>query len=394
MGAHRLVLLLTALVLLGVGCAEEDGGLAAGPDDAPSGQGSADASPEPDEEQAGQTTDDAATPAADEGLLVVSTVAPMADVLARLLGDRGEVRALVPPGMDSHTYEPRPGDVAPLSRADAFIDSGLDLNPDAVALAEANLPDGAPLVLLGDEALDPDELSTEHWHDHGHGHDHDDEAAHSHDDEGAHSHDDEAGHSHDDEAGHSHDDEAGVVNPHVWTSVPLVIELAEHAGAVLAELDPDDAEGYVERTTAYTAELESLDAAIREAVDSLDEGRRKLVVYHDAWAYFGDAYGVEVVAAVQPSDFSEPSAADIRDLVDQIREEDVPAVFGSEEFASDVVAVIAEETDARYVGDLADDQLPGEPGEEVHSYVGMMATNVGRIVEALGGDAAPLDGFR
>lgn len=389
MGGRHLVLLLLALAALAAGCAEDDGGLAAAPDDAPAeaaeagepGEDSGSDAGQDDRQDAGHDgaqDGDEATAEGDEGLLVVSTVAPMADVLSRVLGDRGEVEALVPPGMDSHTYEPRPGDVAPLSRADAFVDNGLGLNPDAVALAEANLPDGAPLVLLGDEALDPDELSTQQIHDHGH----------SHDDDHGHSHDGGADHS------HSHDDDEGPVNPHVWASVPLVIELAEHAGAVLAELDPDDAEGYAERTAAYTAELEALDAAIGEAVASLDEQRRTLVVYHDAWAYFGQAYDVEVVAAVQPSDFSEPSAADVRDLVEQIREEDVPAVFGSEEFPSGVVEVIAEETGARYVGDLADDQLPGEPGEPVHSYVGMMATSAGTIVEALGGDAGPLDPFR
>ncbi|MFO8074752.1 MAG: zinc ABC transporter substrate-binding protein, partial [Egibacteraceae bacterium] len=321
MGARHLALLLLALAALAAGCAEDDGGLAAAPDD-PSAEAAEAAEPaEPSErdaeqdpgQEAGQDADDETVSEHDDGLLVVSTVAPMADVLSRVLGDRGEVQALVPPGMDSHTYEPRPGDVAPLSRADAFVDSGLGLNPDAVALAEANLPDGAPLVLLGDEALDPDTLSTQQIHDHGHSHDdgadhshsHDDETdhSHSHDDGADHSHDDETdhSHSHDDETDHSHDDDHGPVNPHVWASVPLVIELAEHAGEVLAELDPADAEGYAERTAAYTAELEALDAAIGEAVDSLDEQRRTLVVYHDAWAYFGQAYDVEVVAAVQPS---------------------------------------------------------------------------------------------
>lgn len=87
--------------------------------------------------QDGQAAEDTEPPA----LAIVTTNAPMADVLSRLVGDRGSVQALVPPGMDSHTYEPRPGDVATVSRADAFIDTGLDLNPAAVALAEANLPE-------------------------------------------------------------------------------------------------------------------------------------------------------------------------------------------------------------------------------------------------------------
>jgi ABC-type Zn uptake system ZnuABC Zn-binding protein ZnuA len=307
-------------------------------------------------------------------LRIVSTVAPIADVVQQVLGDRGEVHHLVPVGMDSHSYEPRPSDVVPLGGADAFIDNGLDLNPAAVELAEANLPDGAPLVLLGEEALDPDALSDEHWHaDDGHTHSHDDGDTH---------------HTHDGDEPH---DGAGGVNPHVWTSVKNVLAYVDVIEATLTDLDPDGAEGYAKRADAYRDELTALDEAIQAAVDSLDEGRRKLVVYHDAWAYFGRRYGVEVVAAVQPSAHAEPSASDVRAIIDQIREEDVPAVFGAEEFPTSVAATIADETGATYVGELADDTLPGEPGDPDHSYVGMMVENVRRIVESLGGDATPLD---
>jgi ABC-type Zn uptake system ZnuABC Zn-binding protein ZnuA len=118
-----------------------------------------------------------------------------------------------------------------------------------------------------------------------------------------------------------------------------------------------------------------------------------MVVYHDAWGYFARDHGLEVVAAVQPSDLSEPSAADVRAIIDQIRAEDVPAIFGSEEFPSRVIEAIAAETDAVYVGTLADDVLPGEPGTPEHSYEGLMAANARTIVEALGGDAGALEGF-
>ena len=303
-------------------------------------------------------------------LLVVSTVAPVADIVAQVLGDRGRVESLIPEGMDSHTYEPRPGDVAPLLEADLFIGNGLGLNQAAVDLAEANLPDGVPLVLLGEEALTDDDLSHEHWHDHG--------------DEGSHSHGDEDGHSHGDGA------PEGGFNPHVWTSVPNMVAYVEVVAQVLTAVDPEGADHYAQRAEEYRVELEALDDAIRAAVGSLAEERRKLVVYHDAWAYFGHEYGVQVIAAVQPSDYSEPSAADVRAIIDQIRAEDVPAIFGAEEFPNDVVAAIADETGAEYVGELADDTLPGSPGDPQHSYVGMMAENVSRVVDALGGDPTPL----
>jgi ABC-type Zn uptake system ZnuABC Zn-binding protein ZnuA len=335
--------------------------------------------------------DDAEVPAAD--LQVVSTVAPIADVVAQVLGDRGEVTPLIPAGADSHTYEPRPSDVVPLDDADLFIGNGLDLNVAAVELAEANLPEDAPLVLLGDEALTAEDLSDEHWHEHGesdgdghsHGDDGHDDDGHSHDDDG-HSHDDD-GHSHDDD-GHSHGDGA---NPHVWTSVPNVLAYVDVVESSLTDLDPDGADHYADRADAYRERLFDLDDAIRDAVDTLEEERRRLVVYHDAWAYFGDEYGVEVIAAVQPSDYSEPSASDVRAIIDQIRDEDVPAVFGADEFPTSVIDTIAAETGASYVGDLADDTLPGEPGEPDHTYVGMMVDNVAAIVDALGGDPSALE---
>jgi ABC-type Zn uptake system ZnuABC Zn-binding protein ZnuA len=362
---RRLGYVTAALVLALAGCAQTADD--AGTDDGDAAEEAAadepDAEPEPE-------------PPPTE-LLVVSTVAPIADVVAAVLGERGEVETLIPPGADSHTYEPRPGDVVPLSEADLFVGNGLDLNPASVALAEANLPEDAPLVLLGEVALDAAELSDEHWHDHG---------------DGGHSHDEDGGHSHDEDGGHSHDDGASGngVNPHVWTSVPNVLAYVDAVEDALVDLDPEWADHYAERADDYRAQLEDLDADIREAVDTLAEDRRRLVVYHDAWAYFGSEYGLEVIAAVQPSDYAEPSASDVRAIIDQIREQDVPAIFGAEEFPTAVTATIADETGADYVGELADDTLPGEPGDPDHSYIGMMRVNAGAIVDALGGDASAL----
>jgi ABC-type Zn uptake system ZnuABC Zn-binding protein ZnuA len=98
-----------------------------------------------------------------------------------------------------------------------------------------------------------------------------------------------------------------------------------------------------------------------------------------------------VIGAVQPSDFSEPSARGLARLIDQIRDEGVPAVFGSEVFASDALETIARESGATYVDELRDDDLPGAPGDEEHSYLGLMVANIRIIVPALGGDASALD---
>lgn len=302
-----------------------------------------------------------ATPAAEPALALVATLAPIADLVAQVGGERASVEALVPAGADAHTYEPRPGDVKRFAEADAFFGVGLGLSAGAVRLAEENLPEGAPIVLLGERYLEPDDLARGR----------------------------DGGHGHSDGHGHAHDGE-GDPNPHVWISPRFAMALVEGVVEELAALDPEGAQGYEERGRAYVLELQALDEAIREAVTSVPEGNRRFVTYHDAWAYFARDYGLDAITAVQPSELSEPSAAEVRAIIDLVREHDVPVVFGSEVFPSDVLDAIAEETGAAYVADLADDVLPGEPGDAAHSYVGLMRRNATVIVEALGGDPAPL----
>lgn len=334
---------LALLALTGCGPAAEGGG---------AGQ-----SPEPDQPPRAQ-----ADPEPEPELHVVAELAPIADLVGRVGGERVAVSSLVPPGADSHTYEPRPSDVTALSEADAYVGIGLGLNPGAVDLAGENLPEQA-VVLLGERYLDEDLLLFDHTHD-GTGHDHDGD-------------------------GHAHD--GGVdPNPHVWTGLSVAAPLVAGIADALSELDPAGADGYRERAGRLRDRIEGLRVRVAEAAATIPEHNRTLIVYHDAWSYFARDHDLEMVAAVQPSDHAEPSAGEVRDIIEQIREHDVPALFGSEVFPSDVLEVISEETGAVYVGDLADDELPGEPGDEEHSYLGMMRRNAGLVVEHLGGDAALL----
>ena len=103
---------------------------------------------------------------------------------------------------------------------------------------------------------------------------------------------------------------------------------------------------------------------------------------------------MKVLGAVQPSDFSEPSAGEVRALIDQLRRTRVPAIFGSEVFPSTVLAQVARETGVHYVDKLRDDELPGEPGAANHTYVGLMIRDVELITSALGGDPEPLRSLR
>jgi ABC-type Zn uptake system ZnuABC Zn-binding protein ZnuA len=356
------------------------------------GNGAEEADPVEAEEPAEVEPPDDATEAASEGaqddpvLSVVATVAPIADLVEQVGGARVEVTPLVPAGGDAHTYEPRPQDVVILSEADAYFGIGLGLNDGALRLAEENLPDDAPLFLLGELALADSDLVFDHVHD-GHG-----EGGHSHgDEEGGHTHgEEEGGHSHgEDEAGHTHDDEPGP-NPHVWTSLRNAAALVDVIEDGLAELDPDGADGYAANAESYREQLAELDLAIQDATVTIPGANRTLVTHHDAWSYFARDYNLDYATAVQPADFSEPSAAEVRAVIDLIRTLDVPVVFGSEVFPTPVLETIAEETGAEYVADLSDDVLPGEPGSPEHTYLELMRRNAHAIVDALGGDASEL----
>ena len=102
---------------------------------------------------------------------------------------------------------------------------------------------------------------------------------------------------------------------------------------------------------------------------------------------------MEVIGAVQPSNFSQPSVREVAELIDQIKELALPAVFGSEVFDSDVLETIAREAGARFVDDLADDDLPGGPGDPRHSYLGLMLQNMESMIPALGGNVSSLAGI-
>lgn len=306
----------------------------------------------------GNSSADAGPLVPGENFTVVADLDPIADLVREVAGDRAEVVSLVPTGLDGHTYQPRTNDVATIATAHLLVSNGGGLNVAVEDLAEQNLPRGSPLVRLAEEMVRPDELLFTDVH------------------------------SHDGQPEHGHGG-----NVHLWTNPPYAVRYVQRIATALAEVDPAGEEVYRTNAAELTGRLLELSDAIGEAVATIPPADRQLVVYHDSWSYFGRNYGLEVVGAIQPADFSEPSAAELAAMIEQIRAADVPAFFGSEVFPSDVLDAVARESGATYVADLNDDRLPGEPGDPVNGYVGMMAENVRTIVGALGGDTAALDGF-
>lgn len=286
-------------------------------------------------------------------LNVATTVAPISSIVRNVGGARIDIHGVVPDGTNSHTFEPAPSDAILLSQADMVIVNGLFLEEPTIELAEANLKENAAIYRLGENTITEDDWAFDF----------------------------------------SFPEEDGHPNPHLWINVPYAMTYAELTNDWLAERDPDNAASYQENLDRYLAVLTRLDQGIMAAVQTIPEQNRKLLTYHDSYAYFARHYGMTVIGAVQPSDFSEPSPRDVAGLIDQIKEEQVPAVFGSEVFPSDVLEQIAEEAGATYVDELRDDDPPGDPGDPEHTYLGMMLHNMELMIPALGGSVEALAGI-
>lgn len=275
--------------------------------------------------------------------LVVTTVAPITNMVQNVGAGFVNVVGIVPDGTDSHTFEPVPADAKLLAAADIVIVNGLHLELPTVKLAEKVKRAGTQILQLGDRTL-----VREDWR-----------------------------------YDFSFPRELGHPNPHLWPNIALTMRYAEIIRDALSAMDPGNREGYAANTVAYLVKLQKLDQLIFSCVRTIPEKNRKLVTYHDSFAYFAPRYGMTVVAAVQPSDFSEPGPQEVIGIIKQIKQENVPAIFGSEVFPSRIMEQIARETGARFIDQLADDQLPPAPYK---SFIGMMANNMISMTEALGGD--------
>ncbi|MQG72306.1 MAG: zinc ABC transporter substrate-binding protein [SAR202 cluster bacterium] len=286
-------------------------------------------------------------------LKVVTTVSPITSIVENIGGPRISLEGVVPEGVNSHTFEPTPSMAKLMAGADLIIINGLFLEEPTLALAESNKKDDAVILALGDRSVTPDEWQFDF----------------------------------------TFPESAGHPNPHLWPDPNLGLRYAELVQDRLAALDPDNAAYYAGNLEIFRGKVEKMDQAIRAAVATVPEGNRKLLTYHDSWAYFAKQYGMEVIGAVQPSNFSQPSVREVAELIDQVKELGLPAVFGSEVFSSDVLEAIASEADAQFIDDLADDDLPGKPGDPGHTYLGLMKQNLTAMIPALGGDASVVAGL-
>ena len=268
------------------------------------------------------------------------TTGMVADLVREIGGTRVKVVQLMGEGVDPHLYRPSPDDVSQLSRSDIIFYSGLHLEGQLASLlarlARTNPTYPVTAGIPEDKLLKVAE---------------------------------------------------GYFDPHVWFDVSLWSEAAQHTGDVLAKFDPRHADEYRARTETYRKRLADLHDEVRSLTSELPEPRRVLVTAHDAFHYFGRAYGIEVRAIQGISTESEASVRKINELVDFIVERQIPAVFvessvSERSMQALIDACASRGHTVRQGGELFSDAM-GAPGTPEGTYEGMVRHNVRTIVNAL-----------
>ena len=286
----------------------------------------------------------------DDRLRVVATVAPITSIVANIAGDSVTIDGLVPEGTNSHTFDPPPSAARLLSEADLVFVNGLKLEEPTRELAEANMTSAATLIEIGTTVLPQSEYIYDF----------------------------------------SFPKQEGKPNPHLWTDPTYAIRYAAVIRDALIAADGDNADRYRANYVTFNARAEALDVALRADQETIPTGGRELLTYHDAYAYFAKTYGWTVIGAIQPKNFEDPTPKEVAALIDQIKAEKVPVIFGSEVFPSEVLAEIGRATGARYEDTLRDDDLPGNPGDPEHSWLGLMRYDYITMIRALGGTPTQL----
>ncbi len=266
---------------------------------------------------------------ADSAILTSTTF--LADITRNVAGDRLVINSLLPMDMDPHSYQPSPQDMAKIEKSRLIIINGAGYEQFLTTLlagAEKN-------VIEASAGLSPSE-DAEHG-----------------------------------------------VDPHMWLDPNLVVAYVENIRKALTEYDPAGATVYQSNADAYAAQLQELDDWIKLEVEKIPSDKRMLVTNHEAFGYFAERYGFDVVGSVVPSFSSNaaPSAQQMAGLIDEIKKLNAPAIFLDTADNNILAQQIADETGIKVIDDLHLESLT--EGAPAATYIDMMKHNVSRIVEAL-----------
>lgn len=283
--------------------------------------------------------------------VAVATVGMLADVAQNVAGECVAVETMMGPGTDPHLYKASAGDVRLLFAADAILYVGNNLEGQLGEVL-GKVAERKPTKAVSEAAVPPDRLI--------------------------------------------HPPAAHYPDPHVWMDAALWAGTAPVIAEVLGRVAPDCAGDMAARADAYVAELAALDAWVRASIATIPERQRILVTAHDAFAYYGRAYGIEVHGIQGVSTESEAGIADIRETADTVVGRQIPAVFIESTInprtIEAVIAAAAGRGHAVALGPQLYSDAMGEAGSAAGTYIGMIHANTVAIVTALGGRPAPLPG--
>ncbi|MCC6237364.1 MAG: zinc ABC transporter substrate-binding protein [Dehalococcoidia bacterium] len=289
-------------------------------------------------------------------LRVVTTTAILEEFVRAAAGPDAQVVALIPAGSDPHSFEPPPQVAQDIARADVIVVNGYHLEGNLLEVVAENRRKDATVIVAA-EGIPA--LAADHG-----------------------------------EGGSAHGNEPAADglpalaeaegDPHMWLDPDLAARYVENIGAGLATADPTQAAEYRERARQHAERLRNLKQELASMLEPIPPGRRNIVVFHDAFAYFARAFAFDLVAGVLPGEGGrEPSARDVADTVALVRQQGVPAVYREPQFSSAVLEGIAREADVRVL-ELYSDAF----GQGVSSYEEMMRANGQALVLGLGTAAA------
>lgn len=284
--------------------------------------------------------------APDGKITVVCTTTMIADLARQIAGDKATVVGIMKPGEDPHVYEVRPRDAQAIASGDVVLLNGLHLEATLSHIIDNNARKDATVARLAESpSISP--LGKQ-------------------DDGGAAA-------------------SGGAPDPHCWFDVNYFKVYAQAAGDALAAADPTNADHYRQRTAAYVKQLDELDAWVRQQIAAIPRDRRVLITSHDAFAYYGRAYEINVFAVIGISTEQQPRPQDIAQLEATVRDQGVKALFIETSVSNtlnDMVRKVAAATGAKIGGTLYSDSL-GPEDSPAATYIDMVRHNTTTIVQAL-----------
>jgi zinc/manganese transport system substrate-binding protein len=303
-----------------------------------------------------------ASASAADKVKAVASFSILGDMVKQVGGDRVDVATLVGPDGDAHVFSPTPADAKTLAGAQLFFVNGLGFEGWMERLEKSSGFKGK--VVVTSTGVKPRTMVEEEGHHHG----------------GADADEDHAEHA----KGEQHDDEEAevVTDPHAWQDLENGKLYVANIRDGLIAADPAGKAVYEANAAKYLDAIAKEEAAVKQALAALPQASRKIITSHDAFGYFGAAYGLEIIAPEGVSTESEASAQDVAKIIRQIKEEKIPAVFMENITDHRLLDQIARETGAKIGGTLYSDALSAPDGP-APTYLDMFKHNVGALTAAL-----------